>query len=396
MDRTPLIKMCMITHDQLEKKSPKADLIRFKCLGETLAKSSIEVVYVATNGKGRFEEGFYKGSKVFKIPFVTQIRMIQVFCFSLFCFPLLLRLRQHGRFDIIFVNSVFTVPCALMFKWMCGNGCIQFDLMGILSEEKFLRLPKNFWFDTAKKVFSYVEKFLLSQVDFITTINDQHRRILLGRTQKPIYVIRDGVFEDILKRTKRVSLDSSHTQKVILIFVGQVNHFRLDPLIRVLSEVITEFPTLHLQVLGEGPQLDRYKDMVKDLGVGEYVAFLGYVPHERISEYIAEADIAYSDDWSIIGFPMKLFDYMALGKAIIAERTESVKEVLTDCVNGLLYRTDAEMKEQIVALAKDAALRKSLGHTARKMMDQHTWEKRAEALGSIYHQFLSSNSDLKD
>jgi glycosyltransferase involved in cell wall biosynthesis len=143
-----------------------------------------------------------------------------------------------------------------------------------------------------------------------------------------------------------------------------------------------------VKVAGVGPQLERYRGMVESEGLAEHVTFLGHIPYENVFDTIATADIAYSDDWSINGFPMKLFDYMALGKAIIAEGTEGVKELLINQSNGLLYATDTEMKEQIVSLANDVALRTSLGQTAQKMMDQHTWEKRVEALGAIYHQFL--------
>lgn len=378
----------MITYDQIEKKFPRADLIRFKCLGESLVKNSIEVVYVTLNEKGRFEEGFHKGAKVYKIPLVTQIRVIQVFCFYLFLFPVMLRIRQHGRFHIIFVNSIFMVPYALIFKWISGNGRIQLDIMGILTEEKFPGLPKNFWFSAAKKVFSSLENYLSSRVDFITTINHQHRQILLKRTPMPVYMIRDGVFEDILNHEKPMNRDSTDLQKLILIFVGQVNHFRLDILLKVLPELIVELPNLHLEVLGEGPQLKRYKRIVQSLGMESRVTFYGHVPHEKIFDYITKADIAFSDDWSVIGFPMKLFDYMALGKAIVVEGTESVKELVTDRVNGLLYTNESELKEKILVLARDVSLRRKLGEAARRMMDQHTWEKRVEVLGEIYKQFI--------
>ena len=377
----------MITHDQFEKKYPRADLIRFKCLGESLQKNSIEVVYVASNDRGRFEESFYKGSKVFKVPFVSRVRMIQILCFYLFLIPALLTVRKHRPFHIIFVNSVLSIPYACFFKWFCRNGHIQFDLMGILSEEKFLRRSKNLRTRTAKRMVSSIEDFLLSRVDFITTINDQHKRILLNRVRRPVYVVRDGVFNATLQRAS-VARDPIENGKILLIFVGQVSHFRLDPLFRLLPELVTLIPNLHVQVGGVGPQLERYRGMVESGGLAEYVTFLGHVPYENVFDTIAKADIAYSDDWSINGFPMKLFDYMALGKAIIAEGTESVKELLINQVNGLLYRTEAEMKEKIVALAKDVALRKRLGQTAREMMDLHTWEKRVEALGALYYQFL--------
>jgi glycosyltransferase involved in cell wall biosynthesis len=203
-----------------------------------------------------------------------------------------------------------------------------------------------------------------------------------------VYVVRDGVFEAVWKNPPRVAKDPTQDSKIILIFVGQINYFRLDTLFKILPTLIAEVPKFQLQVLGTGPQLRRYREMALKLGLEEHVAFLGHVPHEKIFDYIACADIAYSDDWSIIGFPMKLFDYMAMGKAIVAEGTESVKEVLIDQVNGLLYTNEVELKEKILTLARDGASRKKLGETAKKMMDQHTWEKRVEVLGLIYRQYI--------
>lgn len=383
-----MIKVCMITHDQIEKKFPKADLIRFKCLGEALAKRSIEVVYVSSNENIRFEESFYKGSKVYKIPFVTRIRMIQVFFFYIFLFPVLLRIRRHGRLHIIFINSIIMVPFALMLKRLGRGKCVQFDLMGILSEEKFLKLQKTLCVTVAKKIFSLLEDLLWSQVDFITTINDQHKHILQNRIGKPIYVIRDGVFESFLKNTLVKIKNPLNPSNVNLIFVGQINHFRLDTIFRVLPDLVKELSNLKLNILGLGPQEEYYKVKTKSLRLNENVTFYGYVPYEEIVNYLSEADIAYTDDWSIIGFPMKLFDYMAFGKAIVAENTESIKELVTEQINGLLYSNETELKEKILMLAKDSILRKKLGDTARGSMAQHTWEKRAEKLKNIYQQFI--------
>jgi glycosyltransferase involved in cell wall biosynthesis len=379
----------MITYDQLEKRNPRADLIRFKSLGKTLAKRSIDVVYITSSEKRRYEEGAYEGSKVYKVPLFARSNIIQLFFFYIFLLPVLFRAKQGGGFDIIFVNSIFTVPVAWILKFLSRNARIQFDLMGILSEEKFIRRPKNFWYNTAKKALSSLEDFLWSHVDFVTTINDQHKNLLFQRIKKPIYVVRDGVFEAVWTNPPRVEKDPVQDSNIILIFTGQINYCRLDPLFKILPTLIAEVPRLQFQVLGEGPQLIRYKEMALNLGLEEHVAFLGHVPHEIIFDYIEKADIAYSDDWSINGFPMKLFDYMALGKAIVAEGTESVKELLTDQVNGLLYMNEAELKEKILKLAKDAALREKLGKAAKGMMDQHTWDKRVGELKLIYQQFIS-------
>lgn len=383
-----MMRLCMITYDQIEKRNPRADLIRFKSLGKALYQQSIDVVYIASGDRRRYEEGDFEGVKAYKIPLFSRSNMIQLLIFYIFSLPVLFRAQKPGDFDIIFVNSIFTVPVAWALKFMSKEARIQFDLMGILSEEKFIRLPKKYFFKNVKKVLSSLENYLWSHVDFITTINDRHKHILLERIHKPIYVIRDGVFESVWKNAHRVDHNPAHESPIILIFAGQINHFRLDSLFKILPNLVAEVPNLQLQILGAGPQLIRYKEMALNLGLEEHVTFLGHVSHEKTFDYIAKADIAYSDDWSINGFPMKLFDYMSLGIAIVAEGTESVRELLTDELNGLLYNNESELQETILILAKDRAFRAKLGKAAQGMMDKHTWEKRAEALKLIYGKFI--------
>ncbi len=381
-----MLRLIMITHDRIDKKNPRADLIRFNSLGKALYKQSVDVVYITSGEKWRYEEGTLEGVKIYKVPLFSKSNLIQLLFFYFFVLPVLCQAKKVGRFNIIFVNSIFTIPVAWMLKCMSRNARIQFDLMGILSEEKFIKLPKNYFFRIMKKTLSSLEDFLWSHVDFITTINNQHKHLIIKRINKPVYVVRDGVFESVLRRSFNVN-DKFENGKLILIFVGQINYFRLDPLFKILPSLVSLIPKLHVQVVGIGPHLNRYRKIVESVGLTEYVTFLGYIPYENVFETIAKADIAYSDDWSVNGFPMKLFEYMALGKAIVAEGTESVKELLTDNLNGLLYNNESELKEKILRLIKDQGMRKKLGCAARRIMDNHTWEIRTKELMSIYEQF---------
>lgn len=383
-----MIGICMLTHDQFEKKNPRADLIRFKNLGKALAKRSIDVIYITSNEKRRYEEGFYEGAKVYKIPSLTNSSLIQPFLFCLFVLPVLFRVKRAHKIDIIFVNSILTVPVAWIMKHLNRHALIQYDLMGILSEEKFIRHSNKFWYEIGKIVFSKIEDILWSRVDFITTINNQLKQLLLKRVNIPIYVVRDGVLEAILKDSPHQIREFRQDSGIVLIFVGQINHFRLDPLFEVLPSLINDLPGFQLVILGEGPHLSRYKEMARYFKIEKNIRFLGHVSHRKIFDFIAVADIAYSDDWSINGFPMKLFDYMAMGRAIIAEGTESVQELLVEQENALLYTNRAELKEKILKLAKDPILREKIGNAARKIMDQHTWEYRSKELELIYRKFI--------
>ena len=384
-----MINLCMITHDQFEKKDPRADLIRFKSLGKALSVSCAEVVVIGTNDRMRYEERRSSEGNLCKVPLFSKNHFVQLVGFYLVFLPVLFRAKRWGPFHIIFVNSVFTVPGALLLKWVLGGSLIQFDLMGILSLERFPKNPKHGWNAFAKKALVVLENFLWSRVDFITTINEQHRRLLEERIRRPVHVVRDGVFEETYKHLPARSQDRSGASRTVLIFVGQINYFRLDPLFKILPALTAELPTLHVKVLGTGPQLKRYQEMAASAGLQERVTFLGHVPHEEIFEHIVQADIAYSDDWSIHGFPMKLFDYMAMGTAIVVQETEGVRELMVDGVNALLYRDSTELKEKVLALARDEELRRRLGENARRMMEQHTWEKRCDELESLYSRLLA-------
>jgi glycosyltransferase involved in cell wall biosynthesis len=383
----------MITHDQIGRRDPRADLIRFKSLGEGLSRGSNEVVLITLNGKGRYEEGYHKGSKVYKIPLLSKVKMIQLFCFTVFLLPTVFRARQGRQFDIIFINSVLSIPGVILYRYLSGDGFIQFDLMGLISEEKFLLKQKNFWMKIGKKMFSFLENSFLSQVDFITTINDKHKQIIQSRIRRPVYVIRDGVHEDILKPSVNLSKEKKDTGGIVLIFVGQLNHFRLDPLFRAMADLTAELPSLHLQILGSGPQFDRYRRMTDHLGLKGNVSFEGYISHEKIFDYIAMADIAYSDDWSINGFPMKIFEYMAMGKPVIAEETESIKELMSDNTNALLYKNESELKEKLLLLARDEELRMRIGENGKRIIRDHVWGIRTKTLHSIYLEYMGKGED---
>jgi glycosyltransferase involved in cell wall biosynthesis len=53
---------------------------------------------------------------------------------------------------------------------------------------------------------------------------------------------------------------------------------------------------------------------------------------------------------------MKVFEYMAMGKATVVEDTEAAREILTDGVNVLLYKDKRDLLEKIVLLTKDKEL----------------------------------------
>ena len=116
------------------------------------------------------------------------------------------------------------------------------------------------------------------------------------------------------------------------------------------------------------------------------VVFTGIVPHHAVRTYLDAANILVSphvpmpDGTPFFGSPTKLFEYMAMGKPIVASALDQIADVLEDGRTALLVKPGdpVELAGAIQRLASDAALRQKLGPNARcTALARHTWQQNA-------------------
>ncbi|MDP3940678.1 MAG: glycosyltransferase [bacterium] len=116
-------------------------------------------------------------------------------------------------------------------------------------------------------------------------------------------------------------------RRFILTFVGHlVKHMGVDLVIRSLPQLIKEFPSIKLEVIGGGEELDNLKHLVKDKGVERNVRFYGWVKNRsRVERLLSTGGIGLAtfntdilDDKVKNADPAKIKDYMLLGLPVIA------------------------------------------------------------------------------
>ena len=90
--------------------------------------------------------------------------------------------------------------------------------------------------------------------------------------------------------------------------------------------------------------------------------------------------------------PLKLFEYMAAGKAIVASNLPAIREILTHDVNAVLVTPgDADaLAAGICRLADDAALRALLGQARATAVAEYSWDRRAERLEALFTEVRAS------
>lgn len=140
---------------------------------------------------------------------------------------------------------------------------------------------------------------------------------------------------------------------------------------------------------------------LRRLGVGEAVHLAGALEREELARRIAASDVCLAPlrkdarNGTQGSSPIKLFEYMAAGRALVSTDLPCVREIVAHGETGLLTSSSrpAALAEAILALADDPALRSDLGRRARRRIaESATWTHRREALSAAYAELLRARA----
>ena len=217
------------------------------------------------------------------------------------------------------------------------------------------------------------ERHTWRRADCVLAVTEVLRQRILaaGCAPERVRVVPNGVVAE------RFSGPEADGHPPVLGFVGFVRDWHgLDDVIRGLARAEAS-----LMVVGEGPARPGLEALAASLGVAERVHFTGLVAHEQVPRAVAGFDIALQPRVVEYASPLKIFDYMAAGRAIVAPDQPNIREVLEHERTALLFdpaRAGA-MWEAIARLLGDAALRRKLGAAARAELIRRdfTWSGNA-------------------
>ncbi len=163
--------------------------------------------------------------------------------------------------------------------------------------------------------------------------------------------------------------------------------------IEYLIDVANNMRDIEFLVVG-GTEDDNsiYKQFVRQIGMNN-IKFTGYVEQKKVSQYLLASDILvmpYSKKVTIKGgkdaakftSPIKLFEYMAAERPIIATSIPPVMEILRDGMTAVIIKPDSarELEKAIRAIIKDKNVSMFIAKNARRQIVDYTWEKRVEKI----------------
>jgi glycosyltransferase involved in cell wall biosynthesis len=136
-------------------------------------------------------------------------------------------------------------------------------------------------------------------------------------------------------------------------------------------------------LVGDGPLRQSLETQAAALGIRNRLILTGPVPHVEMPAYLSAMDICVVPHSNAYRSPIKLFEYMARARAVVAPRTEPIALIVRHGENGLLFDSEdpSDLRAQLIALLNDAALRSRLGEEARRDVTQkYTWTENARKL----------------
>ncbi|MGD1847267.1 MAG: glycosyltransferase family 4 protein [Salibacteraceae bacterium] len=168
--------------------------------------------------------------------------------------------------------------------------------------------------------------------------------------------------------------------KVVLGFVGSIFPYHgVDLLIRAFDALQTGHPELHLMIVGDGETLPELQELATKLNLNHKITFTGNVPHTEVFNHIALFDIAVLAKTKDYMSPIKVFEYGAMGVAIVAPSTTAVRDVIEDGRHGLLIGEEQTLEGRLKELIDNQKLREQIGKSFQeKVLEEHTWQRMAE------------------
>lgn len=169
--------------------------------------------------------------------------------------------------------------------------------------------------------------------------------------------------------------------RIVIGFTGFMRAWHGVP---TVIEVMREFEgahDVHFLLVGDGDGREALVRAATASGIAHRVTVTGILQRDQIPAYTAAFDIAMQPKATAYASPLKLFEYMVLGRAVIAPDQPNLREVLTDGVNALLFDPDdtEAFRSALKRLISDPALRARLGTAARaSIVEQgYTWDANA-------------------
>jgi glycosyltransferase involved in cell wall biosynthesis len=299
------------------------------------------------------------------------------------------------RYDLVYVHNMPDIlVVSALFPKMLGAKVVL-DLHDPMPElmKTIFQVP-----DESKSVqlLKYIEKWSIARSDLTVTVNIACKRIFSARScpaEKIAVVMNspdDRIFPFVEASSNGTAGHASNKPFVIMYHGSLVERNGLDLAIEALARVRSSVPTAELRVFGaRSAFLDRMMDVAQQKNLQDIVHFLGPRKLEDLVTEIAKCDLGVIPNqrnaFTDINTPTRIFEYLAMGKPVIAPSTPGIQDYFND--ESLLFFQSGnadDLAKQIEYAFNHPREMQEIARKSQKVYLEHTWPcERQTLIGRI-------------
>lgn len=247
--------------------------------------------------------------------------------------------------------------------------------------------PKKNWL-----VFYPIEKLFSRLTDKLITITQEDYELASKKFHCKVYRIHGvGVDErryfpadEQMKSELRKELGYTDDQKLILCIGELLPNKNQGMAIRMMKELVKEFPEAKLLLAGNGPEKENLEALIVELGLQEHVEWLGYCTYLEKYQKIVDLGVSCSKRE---GLPLNVVESMLSRTPVVLSKNRGHRELVQDGKNGFLVNVndDKAMLEKIVQIIKNEKLKDQIVENAYIYAMDYGFESVKKELDQIYY-----------
>ncbi len=358
---------------------------------------AVDVICLKAEDQQLFE--VIDGARVYRLPHShkrgTILQYLIEYALTFFeSMLLLLFLQLKHRYAVIQVNTLPDwLVFAAFFPKLLGAKVIL-DLHEPTPElwiAKYGKQKKTF----ILKVHIFIEQLAIKYASHAITVNSTIRNRFIERGAQPerLSIVRNVPDQDLVSHAG--PRDSNKQGRPFTIIThGTIEHrYGHELLIQAIPLLKKKISHLKILVVGDGEEKQAVFNLAEKLQCLDIITFTGYVPFEKISDYIQSSDIGIvpilPSPFAELCQPNKLFEYVALDIPAVIPPYDAITELFdSSCVKFFKAGDPDALAEAIYDLYMSADLRQSLALNAKKKYDGVCWSRAQEEYVEIFKDVL--------
>jgi glycosyltransferase involved in cell wall biosynthesis len=349
------------------------------------------------------------GFKQLQVPFelieipIINVPFFRAFSYNFFLILYLLSGRPRIRPDVVYLRRTLTVVPMIYAKLIRAlffyevNDDPYYDRIGdVKSIESVIRGRLAIVIDELN--FKFADRIFVISKPIIEKILDNNPSILNNK----LVLMPSGANTDIFYSMDRITVLTAlglDKTKQYVGFVGTfLAHQGVDTLINGATSVLKHHPECRFVIIGEGPMKDKWKEMIGQAGLENAFMFTGQIFYHELAKWINAMDVCMAPYLTSAGYrsPVKIFDYMACARPVVASRIVGTTDIFEDSnALALIPPEDPHaLASAVMELLSNEEKATAMGRSGRMLVERlYSRRKIAQSVQDEARRLLNIGTD---